>query len=95
MMTMTGIVRAVCAVTGYPKQHVTGKARDRHLIEARRAICVLGREAGYSYSRIAIAIGRRDHTTVTHHCRLAKERPDLAATIIVAARDRLKQMEAA
>lgn len=79
------ILQAVCAVSGIDVAAVRGPSLKRQIVIARRAYCALARElTAASYTRIAMTIGRTDHTTILHHCRWAAERGCAATQQIIA-----------
>lgn len=50
-------------------EEMVGERRHKHLVLARSVVAVLLKRRGWSYPRIARAIGRNDHTTVINAVR--------------------------
>lgn len=70
----TRIKSAVSKVAGVTVEDIEGYVRRRPLVEARQVAMHLGYEhTGLSYPAIAELLGGRDHTTVMHGAKKAKE----------------------
>jgi len=70
LLRVGDIVAASARAFGMSQLAVVGEGRHREAVRARRVVCVLAREAGWSLPHIGRVL-RRDHTTVLHHLRWA------------------------
>jgi chromosomal replication initiator protein len=58
-----------------PPRSITGKLRERYIAWARQALMlVLYEERTLSYPQIGRLLGGRDHTTIMHGVRVARQR---------------------
>jgi chromosomal replication initiator protein len=83
---MTDILSLVSAETGISRNDIVAHRRHHASLRARWiAMVVLRRAKGYSYPRIGLIMGGRDHSTVMHGIArieaLAERDPALRATI--------------
>ncbi|MCX7992292.1 MAG: chromosomal replication initiator protein DnaA, partial [Fimbriimonadales bacterium] len=75
MPSLEQIVRLVCDELGVPQEELTGSSRRGDIVQARQIAVFLAREAtGESWTRIAEALGRNDHTTMLHAYKQAEQR---------------------
>ncbi len=73
--TLERVLRIVCEELGVPQEELTGNSRRGEVVQARQIATFLAREAtGESWTRIAEALGRNDHTTVLHAYKQAEQR---------------------
>jgi chromosomal replication initiator protein len=68
-MTGAQIVAAIAARHSLTVADITGQCRRKPFVRARQEAYAALRAHGWSYPRIARAIGGRDHTTVMHGVR--------------------------
>ena len=69
------ILRLVCEELGVPPEELRGSSRRGEIVQARQIAAFLARETtGESWTRIAEALGRNDHTTVLHAYKQAEQR---------------------
>lgn len=69
------IVRLVCDEMGISPEELTSSSRRGEVVQARQVAVFLARETtGESWTRIAEALGRTDHTTVLHAYRQLQQR---------------------
>jgi chromosomal replication initiation ATPase DnaA len=74
------MIAAAARAEGLSSAAVLRDNRARPLVQVRRAVAHVARDAGYSLCMIGRALNR-DHTTVLHHVRWAAEHaadPDFA-----------------
>lgn len=70
-----GIAYEVHRLTGYKMASIKKKGRKQKVVRVRHAIAKALRErTDWSLPRIARFLGRNDHTTILHACRVAVER---------------------
>jgi hypothetical protein len=85
VVRLAAIIRLVSAHTGCSIADMQGKSRQRSLVLARHAICLLASEVGHSLPRIGRALGGRDHSTIFHGrdtaSARASEDPEYAALL--------------
>jgi chromosomal replication initiator protein len=62
-------LRTAADVFGISLSELTGDSRFTDLVRARWAVMLAMRARGLSTSRIGVALGGRDHTTVIHGLR--------------------------
>lgn len=68
------ITYQVSEATGVSVADILGKRRFKHFVEARQAVMLAASKGGYSLTEIGHELGNRDHTTIMHGIRRAKER---------------------
>lgn len=75
------LLEAVAVEYGVTVEDITGPLRTSWEVEPRHAFCWRAHQEGYSFPAIALAIKRRDHTTVMHACKAHAKRliQDIAA----------------
>src|SRR5262245_48332037 len=71
LVPMACIAQATTEITGVGKRDLVGAGRTRHVAFARFYAFYIARELGYSYRRIGIFFGRRDHSTIIHGMNVA------------------------
>jgi hypothetical protein len=78
---MANLLTLAAAHAGLTVEDIRGKSRERHIIHARQAVCLLGTEAGHSSTFVSKVLDR-DHSTILHGRDAARERakrsPDYA-----------------
>lgn len=57
------MVRAAARLTGIPIPVIRGQSRGAAIIHARMAVALVAWRQGHSLSRIAVGLGRSDHST--------------------------------
>ena len=60
------VVESVARDFGIDPIEMTGKSRRKRLVHARSVVAMLLKQRGWSYPRIARAIGRGDHSTALY-----------------------------
>lgn len=73
------MVRAAARLTGTPMPEIRGESKARALVRIRMAVALVARRQGHSLSRIAVALGRSDHTTARNLVEQAPDLPDVVA----------------
>lgn len=71
--TARALVLAAADLFGIRVAQVTGECREAINCEARFAVMLVLRRRGWSFPRIARAVGRSDHTTAMHGVRRAEQ----------------------
>lgn len=84
------LIAATSRMTGLPREHITGPARQRDLHKARAAICHVARKRGRSLNQIGRSLNR-DHSTILSACNAApsfiNEDPEFAWLCIALERE--------
>lgn len=73
---MKDIVDAVlreCAAAGSNRRELLSQRRDKSVVQRRHIAYLVLHEAGLSYPAIGRALGDRDHTTILHGARRARQ----------------------
>ncbi len=68
-----GLQELTAEIFGVSVSRLLGKCRSDKLAQARFALMLVYFELGWSYPRIATAVGRSDHTTAIHGVKRAME----------------------
>lgn len=71
--TARALVLAAADLFGIRATQVTGETRETAPCQARFAVMLALRRLGWSFPRIARAVGRSDHTTAMHGVRRAEQ----------------------
>jgi hypothetical protein len=80
---MRDILAEVCAEYGITPEEIKGPGRKRYHAVPRQEFMLRCHETGRSLPEIGRFLGR-DHTTVLHGCRVARERREAAALAVAA-----------
>lgn len=73
---ITRIIMSVADEYSVPAYQITGPSRAEVYAIPRQEVMRRAMDAGYSSTRIGRALGGRDHTTVLHGARRARDRED-------------------
>lgn len=74
------VIHEVCGAYDVAPHEITGPSRVRKCVIPRHMVCAILRNAGFSHERIGVIINR-DHTTVLHATRQARDTwPDIDPT---------------
>jgi chromosomal replication initiator protein len=69
-LTATTIIEKTAAYFNLQPSDITGSKRDKDIVVPRQiAMYLIHEELGLSYPKIAVALGKRDHTTAIHSVR--------------------------
>jgi hypothetical protein len=79
---ISDIVKHAARLSGFTAADIRGKSRIRQVVRVRQAVCLIAREQlrqdgecvviAYSFPQIAAVLGSRDHSTIIHACRTAR-----------------------
>lgn len=61
------VLPAVCLVTGFDFEHITGKAKKGNINDARTLAVALFLKRGLSLKETGEKMGKRDHSTIIWH----------------------------
>ena len=71
--TIYDIARTASRLSGYSVEQIIGPQRHSELVHVRFAVCAVAHTHGYSYPRIGVRLGNRDHTTIIHAVKKAAQ----------------------
>jgi chromosomal replication initiator protein len=77
-ITIDNIVAKVCAFYEMDPSSIHSRSRKREVVQARQVAMYLAKKfTESSSSQIGAAIGKKDHATVLHSCKMIKNQLDV------------------